>query len=298
MPRTTRTVLVPSLSLAVALTLGALPAASATPSTALPVSHSALSAARPSLPEPQVEAPVPDVLDVDLAEGTQDHASGRTVTVYGPQAPVSTDEALGRPVMGFDGSNAIGYDYLDGYEATAQQVTIECTFRFDAPLPGGSEETTGNFCGAKEAGGYSLTVYGSTLKMMVNVTNEEKKNRYFGPGVDIRAGQWYHAVGVWDGNDLILYLNGRKVAQTSTWAGTITAPKPATRKLFIGADTSSTGDPQFNGTVSLAHAGVFSRAVSAQEVEALYAQAFASRTTDQVSFTASSPATGAHLEAP
>ena len=289
MPRTTRTVLVPSLSLAVALTLGALPAASATPSTALPVSHSALSAARPSLPEPQVEAPVPDVLDVD--EGTQDRASGRTVTVYGPQAPVSTDEALGRPVMGFDGSNAIGYDYLDGYEATAQQVTIECTFCFDAPLPGGSEETTGNFCGAKEAGGYSLTIYGSTLKMMVNVTNEEKKTRYFGPGVDIRAGQWYHAVGVWDGNDLILYLNGRKVAQTSTWAGTITAPKPATRKLFIG-------DPQFNGTVSLAHAGVFSRAVSAQEVEALYAQAFASRTTDQVSFTASSPATGAHLEAP
>ena len=278
MPRTTRTVLVPSLALAVALTLGA------------------LSAARPSLPEPQVEAPVPDVLDVD--EGTQDRASGRTVTVYGPQAPVSTGEALGRPVMGFDGSIAIGYDYLDGYEAMAQQVTIECTFRFAAPLPGGSEETTGNFCGAKEAGGYSLTVYGSTLKMMVNVTNEEKKTRYFGPGVDIRAGQWYHAVGVWDGNDLILYLNGRKVAQTSTWAGTITAPKPAARKLFIGADTSSTGDPQFNGTVSLARAGVFSRAVSAQEVEALYAQAFASRTTDQVSFTASSPATGAHLEAP
>ena len=70
---------------------------------------------RAPLPEPAVEAPVPDVLDVDLASGsTGDSAQDRTVTEYGAAPEIAADTALGRKVAAFDGTNALRYDYADG----------------------------------------------------------------------------------------------------------------------------------------------------------------------------------------
>ncbi|SLN01734.1 Purple acid phosphatase/fibronectin domain protein [Corynebacterium xerosis] len=249
---------------------------------------------RAPLPEPAVEAPTPDVLDVDLASGsTADSAQDRTVTGFGAAPEIAADTALGRKVAAFDGTNALRYDYADGFDTTSKALTLECTVRFDGGLSDGESEGTGNFCGAKEAGGYSLTAYGSTLKMVVNVDGT-----YYGTGVEVQEGVWYHATGVWDGKTVALYLNGEKVAETPTKGSSITPPKESARQFFLGADTNSSGNPQFHGTTSLATAGIYSRALNADEITARYAQTFADRAEGDVTFELGSPVPDAQLTAP
>lgn len=254
---------------------------------------SAKQAARAPLPKAQAEAPAPDVLDVDPSRGNTEDSTGRKATAFGDAPKVSADHALGRDVASFDGTNAVGYDFADGYDKTSTALTMECTIRFDAPLPEGSDEGSGNLCGAKDAGGYSLTAYGKTLKMMVNVDG-----KYYGAGVDIEQGVWYHAVGVWDGDTVSLYLNGKKVAESPAKGKAITAPKDSARQFFVGADTNSTGKPQFNATGSVANAAVYSKALSDDQVTARYADTFAHRTEDQAGFSLSSPAPGKQLTRP
>ncbi|MGP5077923.1 LamG-like jellyroll fold domain-containing protein [Brachybacterium alimentarium] len=287
------------LTLAVAVALGLTPtlasAAHALPALAISApAHPAAPTARDALPSAAVEAPEPDVLDVDIADsGLQEQTSDRTVTPFGPEPTIAEDPALGREVASYDGTGATRYDFADGFERTAGAVTLECTVRFDDGLTTGTDESTGNFCGAKEAGGYSLTAYGSTLKMVVNI-----EGTYYSTGIEIDEGVWYHVTGTWDGETVALHLNGEKVAETPTEGSTVTPPTAAARQFFLGADTNSTGSPQFHGTVSVADAGIYSRALTAQEVTARYARSFADRSTEQVSFTPTSPAEGSELTSP
>ena len=301
MPTSWRTLSL-TLTLAAAVAVGMTPvvsaAAPALPSApfvapALPGTDGAASQ-RAALPEPVVEAPTPDVLDVDIASGsTADSAQDRTVTGFGAAPEIAADTALGRKVAAFDGTNALRYDYADGFEATAKALTLECTVRFDGGLSEGTSEGTGNFCGAKQAGGYSLTAYGSTLKMMVNVDGT-----YYGAGVEVQEGVWYHVTGVWDGETVALYLNGERVAEAPTKGSTITPPTEKARQFFLGADTDSSGDPQFHGTTSVATAGIYSRALSGDEITARYAQTFADRAEGEVTFKLGSPVPDAQLTAP
>jgi hypothetical protein len=249
--------------------------------------------ARSPLPSSDATVPAPDVLDIDPSRGSTDDATGRAASVFGDAPKTASDHALGRDVTSFDGSNAIGYDFADGYDRTAKAITMECTVRFDAPLGAGDGEETGNFCGAKDAGGYSLTAYGSTLKMMVNLDGT-----YYGAGTEIEQGVWYHAVGVWDGKAVSLYLNGKKVAETPTKGSAIKVPKDSARKFFLGADTDASGKPQFHGTTSVANAAIYSSALSADQVTARYADVFGKRTEDQAAFTLTSPAPGEQLTRP
>lgn len=292
--RTTSALLAAALAVGMAPALaGAAPAA---PAPAAPVPAPVLGGGQPlraPLPDPAVDAPVPDVLDVDISRGTADAAQDRATTAFGADPEIGADAALGREVASFDGTNAVRYDFADGFEATARALTLECTVRFDDGLSGGTEESTGNFCGAKEAGGFSLTAYGSTLKMMVNVDGT-----YYGAGVEIQEGVWYHATGTWDGSTVALYLNGHKVAETATAGTAIKPPKASARQFFLGADTNGSGDPQFHGTVSVAGAGIYGRALSGEEITARYAQTFAGRTEDDVAVAVTAPAPGQELTAP
>ena len=278
-----------------ALALGPLPtAAHAAPVTA-PAAPAA-PAERDPLPSPTVEAPTPDVLAIDVdATGLDEQAQQRTQTPFGTAPRIAEDPALGRQVAAYDGTGASRYDFADGFEKTADALTLECTVRFDDGLVAGStDEARGNFCGAKEAGGFSLTAYGDTLKMMVNIDGT-----YFGAGVPIEEGVWYHATGTWDGKTVALYLDGEKVAETPTTGSHLKPPtKEAAHQFFLGADTNSAGDPQFHGTAAVANAGIYSRALTPEEITARYASVFADRTEDEASFTLTSPEPGSRLTAP
>jgi hypothetical protein len=103
---------------------------------------------------------------------------------------------------------------------------------------------------------------------------------------------------VWDGKNVSLYLNGEKVAETPTEGEAISPPKEPARQFFLGADTDSAGEPQFNATGHVAEAGLWSRALTADEITARYAGVFANRTEDQPSVALTSPVPGSELTAP
>ena len=227
----------------------------------------------------QVEVPSADLLDVGLQQGSfEDAAAGREAEVFGEQPAIAEDPALGRSSATFTGSNAVRYDFTDAYDVDA--LTVECTIRVDGPASGIDDRN--NFCGTKEAGGFSLNA-GDQAKVLLNLGNGD----YSTVAADILPGVWYHVVGVWDGATLVLYLNGEKVDETPAQGSGIKVP--TSQYLFLGADTDPTGEPEYLGTGQLAQAAVYSQALAADQVAARHTEIFRDRTGDVPSVEILSP---------
>lgn len=246
------------------------------------------SASAAAEPDPgQAAAVEPDLLDVDLTgEPFQDAAMGREPTVVGAEPPIAPGPALGRSVATFDGTNAVRYDVSGIYDTN--ELTVECTIRVGGPEA--DLDNRNNFCGSKEAGGFSLNA-GEQAKILLNVDGT-----YYTVEADIAHGVWYHVAGVWDGATLALYLNGELVDEVAAEGEQITIP--SAEYFYLAADTNSAGDPEFNGTGQLAQAALYSSALSADEVAARYTQVFAEQTDAEASFELLSPDPDSQLRAP
>ena len=246
-------------------------------------SPSAFAAAGPG----QVAPPEPDLLDVDLTgEPFQDAAMDREPTVVGAEPPIAPGPALGRPVASFDGTNAVRYDVSGIYDTS--ELTVECTIRVGGPAA--EVDNRNNFCGSKEAGGFSLNA-GEQVKVLLNVDGT-----YYTVESDIAHGVWYHVTGVWDGATLALYLNGDLVDEVAAAGEQITTP--SAEYFYLAADTDPAGDPEFLVTGQLAQAALYSRALSAEEVGSRHAQVFAEQTDQEPSFELTSPDPDSQLRAP
>lgn len=235
----------------------------------------------------QAASPEPDLLDVDLTGQTfQDSAMDREPTVVGTKPPIEAGPALGRPVATFDGSNAVRYDVSGIYDTG--ELTVECTIRVGGPES--EVDDRNNFCGSKEAGGFSLNA-GDQVKVLLNVDGT-----YHTVAADIAHGVWYHVAGVWDGTTLALYLNGELVDEVAAAGDQITTP--SAEYFYLAADTDPAGDPEFLVTGQLAQAALYSSALSAEEVASRYAQVFAEQTEEEPSFELTSPDPDSRLRAP
>ncbi len=237
-----------------------------------------------------LEVPAADVLDVDFADGTPtDRAQNLPARTYG-NPTIDTDSALGRPVGTFDGSDdAYGYPFADQWPKISGAVTIECTFRYDDPLPAGAEK---DLCSDKEAGGYSIVIYGDKLTFAAHVGGGYKN-----AGVQIQPGRWYHAVGVWNGSSIKLYVDGVLAAETPA-AGALTLPSATARNFLVGADAGNNGVAQFYAHSRIANARVFSQALTESQVKALKINAVGEFPDAGVSLTSTNPAAGQHLSRP
>ncbi|MGO1183464.1 MAG: LamG-like jellyroll fold domain-containing protein [Micrococcaceae bacterium] len=234
------------------------------------------------------EVPEPDVFDVDFSAGEfTDRAANREVTVHGE--PTGNENAgLLRPAMTFDGDDALLYPLGDSYEALGDSMTLECTFRYDGPLPESGET---NMCANKEAGGFSMTMYGNQLTFAVNTGS------YHNAGVEIDPNRWYHAVGVYDGpsQTVKLYLDGQLVAETPTGDSTITwPPNPAAHNMVLGADASN-GSSQFHSTSTIAHSALYSQPLTPAQIAARSAEALGEDRDQSYSLASSTPAAESHL---
>ncbi|MDC3326727.1 LamG domain-containing protein [Flavobacteriaceae bacterium] len=85
------------------------------------------------------------------------------------------------------------------------------------------------------------------------------------PKASINAGQWYHFVGVYDGSNVLLYVNGALFDGTSTLTGSL---QNTTSEFFIGKRGFSTTNTGFDG--KLDEVAVFNTALTAQEVKSIY----------------------------
>ncbi len=85
------------------------------------------------------------------------------------------------------------------------------------------------------------------------------------PKASINVGQWYHFVGVYDGSNVLLYVNGALFDGTSTLTGSL---QNTTSEFFIGKRGFSTTNTGFDG--KLDEVAVFNTALTAREVKSIY----------------------------
>ena len=113
---------------------------------------------------------------------------------------------------------------------------------------------------------YALFLYsGNRLKM--DISDGSSVSSVLSP-TSQAAGTWYHVAGVYDGSSVTLYLNG---VQSGTTATTLTHLNSTTgKKIGIGRDLTCS---RATLTGLLDDVRVYNTALSASELQALYAQA-------------------------
>lgn len=211
---------------------------------------------------PASGAPVADLLEVDFNQGSaEDTATGRDLSVSG-EPSLAVDPQLGRTVASFDGStDAYSYPITEAdYEQLSDGFVVECNFKLSA------DGTTGEdtLCGNKEAGDFAMVVQDSRAAFMIHA-----EGGYTFAWADIDPDRWYHAVGVYDGENIQLYLNGELVSE-NTAGGPMTVPADAdAHNIVLGAD-SGKGAPGQHANATLGSARVFSAPVTAEHVSALH----------------------------
>ncbi|MEI5674228.1 MULTISPECIES: LamG-like jellyroll fold domain-containing protein [unclassified Nocardioides] len=225
-----------------------------------------------------------DVLDVDFADGTPtDRAQNLEATTWGTPA-VTDDPVLRRKVASFDGvDDAFSYPFSAQWSKLTAGVTVECVFRHDGVLSGEHD-----LCSNLQTGGYSIMTSDAKAQFLAYVGGA-----YVTLSAPVQNGVWYHAVGVYNGQEVKLYLNGELVSRASV-SGAIGLPGSTARNWVIGGDSASSNGIEKLAPATIARSRVYSKPASATLVQALSAATFAGASTN-VELTSSVPAADAHL---
>ena len=116
--------------------------------------------------------------------------------------------------------------------------------------------------GVRGVNGYGININGSS----VNIGSHGGSN--FNSTATLTAGNWYHIVGIINGANTKIYING--VADAST--GTVNTPANTIDTVNIGAvltTSPNTYGNYFNGTID--DVRIYARALTASEIMTLYA---------------------------
>ncbi|MCW3815891.1 DUF5011 domain-containing protein [Micromonospora sp. DR5-3] len=212
-------------------------------------------------PTSAVTVPAADVLDVAFTGGaTTDRAQSLTPTIWGAPS-YATDAAFGHDLLKVDGvDDAVSFDFTDQWSRLSTGFAIECVFRVDTTMPVSGEK---DLCSDKEAGGFSVYVNAGNLGTMAHIGGGYKSLL-----TPISGNRWYHAVSVWDGQTLSLYLNGQLAGSTAA-TGALTPPATTARRFVIGADAAPSGIGQVAPPASFAASKVWSRGLTAAQAAEL-----------------------------
>ena len=112
--------------------------------------------------------------------------------------------------------------------------------------------------------GVGLFINGEGQASFLIGTGEEYDRQAVVNSGKLKVRQWYHLVGTWNGNDAVLWLNGKKAGQWSALAAS-KARRPGKSPLRIGAYGNNGKTTSFlDGDIAMP--AIYSRALSAQEV--------------------------------
>lgn len=236
-------------------------------------------------------APEADVLDVDFADGTPvDHAQDLAVTPFGdPQ--VGEEEALGKDVATFDGvDDAYAYAFADEWAGLGSGFSLECTFRFNRPLPLTTENAV---CSDKESGGFATVMTGTGITFMAYIGGSYKS-----VSMPASSGQWYHTLATWDGSTVKLYVDGKAVGSIAA-TGALGLPSGNAKTAFmVGADTNTSAQGQFFAAATVATTKVFARALTPTDALALNIAALGETRDAGVALRSTKPARGQKITKP
>ena len=129
-------------------------------------------------------------------------------------------------------------------------------FTLEVVLTTGSDIGFQGLVSCKHSGGFGLFISGK--KFTFDVHNEDG---YVCAPVEVQANTTYHLVGVFEGDRLLLYVNG-ELAYSCDFPGTMKYPtNPAAAYLSIGGDSNAAGTGEHFGNGSVSYVGLYSAAL-------------------------------------
>ncbi|WP_158268514.1 LamG-like jellyroll fold domain-containing protein [Corynebacterium liangguodongii] len=244
---------------------------------------------------------VPDVLNVDINNAPQEtpfvdiQHQDRDYSTDGEMI-LRDDQALNRRVAKFDNtavlytigdtSNPDGTYEHDVYGHLGDNFSVECTFRYDAPLPTSGEA---GICSNKQSGGFSLSLYQDYLTFAVS-TGEYNYAR-----VKVEPHRWYHVVGVLEGSVAKLYVNGELAASVRTPSPSLKPPTNYRARIWTLASDAGDGSAQYHGNLTLANSNLYSRGLTPDEISALSRDMLGSNVYTVPTLTSVAPAQGSEI---
>ena len=210
--------------------------------------------------------PAADILDVDFSTGAEaDHSANSLTAVKRGSGTISyvEDKAFGKKVASFDGSSAYSYPMSEQYDKLKGGMTFEVTFNYNALDSSKEYDLLSN----QQSGGFGLGTDGGKLKFFCHVGGVYKT-----PSTTmLPAGEWHHAAGVYDGDHVKLYVDG-KCVDTVAASGSIGLPGSGANEMFIGGDSNANNALQFPSDVKIATARIYGKALTANQIAALAKQ--------------------------
>lgn len=174
------------------------------------------------------------VADIDFSgDAMKDSSAFETELTPGGAPEIVYDEEIKQNVVSLDGSS-YGFLKVNDYQLSqiTNQFTLETVFKLDKL--GGTQDIVAN----SESAGFCLEVTPEGNAQMWVWSAEQ--NGYVCTDTQIEAGKYYHYMAVYDGENVIAYLNGQE-ADRKPMTGSIKHPDPLNIPICIG------GDPQPNG---------------------------------------------------
>ncbi|RWS40333.1 acid phosphatase [Bacillus mycoides] len=216
--------------------------------------------------DPNVKVPKADVFDVNFLDGTfKDNSPFGTKGDVKGNVSIEYDKALKTNVMKLSGKvNTFGYLPFSAAqkEKVANSFTLETVFSMNEIRGQGILQNT-------ESGGIGFESTGNGyVELWAHIGGSYKR-----VGVQLEANKTYHLTGTYNGSEVAIYVDGKKVNS-----------QPAQGKVYhpnvpfaLGADPDSNGNGgiPLNGQIALAK--LYSKALSSSEVLAAYNE-FSNRT--------------------
>lgn len=214
-----------------------------------------------------------DIVDMSIdADGKK--VVNNAVLGFGAQVvgspDFSYDESIGKDVVSFKGSSSDVVKF-ESYETAAELMKDSMTFEVYFKIDERPEGRYFSAVSAQQSGGFGLDVYGSASsagdkanKCMFHYHNG---SAYKSLGFEYEIGVYYHIVAVYDGRSYILYLDGERLGSVSVGSE---LSFPSAKNLYMGGDTTGSGDCEAPSKCTVAGLKIYSYALSASEVEEAY----------------------------
>ncbi len=172
--------------------------------------------------------------------------------------------AIRGSVFNFNGSNQ-AINCGSGSRFNIDQVSISSWVKLDSVSPvlqiiSGIRNTSNGLMP------YSLSAHntsGTKFRFLINQSSDNTYKVVYSND-NIVTGTWYHVVGIADGSDIKMYVNGDLQTDQTTYDGTITSP---TQNFNIGRQPSQ---PLYYLDGQVSNVAVFNTGLSESQVETLY----------------------------
>jgi len=215
--------------------------------------------------------PVADVINIDYSNGNMNDVNGHILTEG--TGEIVSDTGLGDStkalrIKKIGDKDEVGYRY--SVEAT-EYNSIKTSFTMETYFYLSSLKREQAIFSNQESGGFGFEVNNGKLFFYAAFLNESQKVQYFSTSfAQISIKTWMHAVAVYNGSTITLYINGNKVDECSGLPGSIVEANATS--FYVGADTTGSNGSELaliDGSM-INRARVYSSALSEDQVKELF----------------------------